>query len=112
MPHSPFVLTPSGVDWEGPAGNAVTLALRPSDPSLILQTAEYPRGKPLTVTSGKVTFPILKGQQVLAITIQTVVPPMDWQISELGNPSGEQTVDSVKNYDPVPYYTSIYITGV
>jgi hypothetical protein len=37
---------------------------------------------------------------------------MDWQISELGTPSGEQTIDAVKSYDPVPYYTSIYITGV
>ena len=112
MATSPFVLTPNGVDWEGTIGKQVTITLGPSDSSLVLQTAEYPRGTHLTIGSGKVQFSIIKGLNVLAITIQTVVPPLNWQVQELGSPSGIQILDTVQSNDPVPYYTSIYITGV
>jgi hypothetical protein len=109
---SPFTLTPEGVDWQGKVGKRATVTVGPTDPSLILQTAEYPRGTQLTITAGRVQFPVIEGLNVLAVTIQTVVPSMSWQVQEVGSPSGVQILDIVHSSDPVPYYTSIYITGV
>jgi|HubBroStandDraft_1064217.scaffolds.fasta_scaffold878018_1 hypothetical protein len=112
MATSPFVLTPVGVDWEGSTGKQVTVSVAPSDSSIVLQTAEYPRGTPLTISGGKAQFKVISGgPNVLAVTIRTVVPSVSWQLVEVGSPAGLQVLDTVDSTDPVPYYTSVYIKG-
>jgi hypothetical protein len=104
MATSPFVLAADGVKWKGTVdkNKPVTISVASADNKTTpqLEYAYYPKGTSLPIVNNTVTFPLVAGSANLSIFIEHEVPPIVWNVVEIGSDNSKQILATVNS--PVP----------
>lgn len=111
-----FVLSPIPGGWQGAEGASVSVGSTSADPNVVLAGAVCSSANPkdLTVASGKVNFKLVKGPQVLTVSINHIFPTADWQSAEFDAAGNSQALAAVFNAQKPasPFSVNINIKGV
>lgn len=112
-----FTLTQDqNLNWQGTTGKKVTIKVVPITTTIAITLADvfYPGATTVPIAGDTASFTLVSGPKDLSVTIQPkVVPPIIWQVAEVGTDGTTQILATVNDPDPGddPYSTGVRIIG-